>query len=233
MIIDPNITKVIIKHVEQHHNDCWLWKGLTGKTGQPIFVYDGREYSARMYSLYMVGKDPSHTKPIPICGTKLCINPDHLLFGDEARFWSKVEKTNDCWNWIGGKNDEGYGKFSVGRGKIHTNAHRYSYELHYSVAPGEMMVCHHCDNTSCVNPQHLYLGTALDNSRDRHKRGRANSPVGSRSSLSKLKEADILSIRNEIPFNGIEEKVNELASLYNVKPGTIYDILRRKRWKHI
>ena len=231
-MVDENITKLFDQKINKTET-CWIWNGLVGTTGQPIFIYKSKEYSARMYSLLINGQDPAHTKPTPICENKLCINPKHLLFGEEARFWSKVNKTENCWIWIGGKNDEGYGKFTIGRGKKHVNAHRYSYELFHKVSPGDMLVCHHCDNTSCVNPQHLYLGTAKDNSNDKVKRGRSNSPVGSRSYLSKLKESDILVIRNAISFDGIEEKANQLAEQYNVKIDCIYDILRRQRWKHV
>jgi len=211
---------------------CWNWTGRFGKSGQPIFTYKSREHSARLYSLSLVGLNAASTKPKVTCGNKSCVNPDHLLFGTEARFWSKVQKTDTCWIWIGGRNDEGYGKFTIESGNT-VGAHRYSYQLKSGSIPDEMMICHKCDNPSCVNFEHLYLGTAKDNSYDRDSRGRANTPVGSRNSLSHLNETAVTDIRNQIPFDEVLVKIQKLANQYGVKEGTILDVLIRRSWQHI
>lgn len=87
----------------------------------------------------------------------------------EQRFWSKVDKTGQCWIWTAAKN-KGYGIFSIG--KKNKFAHRVSYELFYKSSIDGILICHKCDNPSCVNPQHLFLGTHHDNTMDAMAKGR-------------------------------------------------------------
>jgi hypothetical protein len=82
----------------------------------------------------------------------------------EKRFWAKVEKTTDCWTWKGAKKSKGYGELNI-RHYPH-DAHRISWELANGPIPEKMWVLHRCDNPSCVNPNHLWLGTVLENNRD-------------------------------------------------------------------
>jgi hypothetical protein len=91
-----------------------------------------------------------------------------------ARFWEKVEKTGGCWRWTGGTNNKGYGIFCwKGKGQNRMEgAHRVSYFLAHGVWPGEKLVCHTCDNPSCVRPEHLFLGTNSENLRDMVSKGR-------------------------------------------------------------
>lgn len=86
------------------------------------------------------------------------------------RFWSKVAKGDGCWEWIGAKIPKGYGRF-YWRGKPRY-AHRVSLELAGVIVPDDKMVLHSCDNPSCVNPQHLSVGTGFDNMRDAAAKGR-------------------------------------------------------------
>lgn len=92
------------------------------------------------------------------------------------RFWERTEtKENGCIEWSGGKFPSGYGvcQMTVVGGKDRI-AHRISWRLAHGNIPDGMYVCHKCDNRLCVNPEHLYLGTALENNRDREIRKRGN-----------------------------------------------------------
>lgn len=81
-----------------------------------------------------------------------------------------------CWEWLGGLAHNGYGQIGLAKGAgSPIRAHRYSYELHFGAISEGLLVLHRCDNRSCVNPTHLWLGTVTDNARDAWKKGRGVS----------------------------------------------------------
>lgn len=152
----------------------------------------------------------------------------------EERFWEKVKKAgpDECWEWQAAKQHGGYGFFGIAGKSI--KAHRFSWELANGPIPkGEgyhgTCVCHKCDNPSCVNPNHLFLGTNKDNADDRDAKGRckAKGPLGERSGRSKLKAEQVVAIRND------GRKVTEIARAYGVGHATIHRILNRICWAHI
>jgi len=87
-----------------------------------------------------------------------------------------VDKKTGCWNWIASKTIEGYGLFRFMNRMV--RSHRFSWELYNGKIPLGKLVCHSCDNTSCVNPEHLWLGTDKDNAKDKVKKNRQWRPTG-------------------------------------------------------
>jgi predicted XRE-type DNA-binding protein len=88
------------------------------------------------------------------------------------RFLYYVKKNNGCWEWMGFKMPNGYGKFGLSKTGKKILAHRYSYKIHKGEIPDDLVVMHSCDNPGCVNPDHLSLGTIQDNTDDMIKKGR-------------------------------------------------------------
>jgi len=139
-------------------------------------------------------------------------------------FWNKVKKTDNCWEWQGFCNPEGYGMFSY-QGK-NWLAHRFS--LSQTVNIDGAIVCHHCDNPKCVNPSHLYAGTKQSNSDDAKRRNRLWSAPGSSNPYAKLTEQEVLDIR-QLPFS---LAVNKYVP--KVSKGHICKIKYSKSgWQHI
>jgi hypothetical protein len=94
------------------------------------------------------------------------------------RFWSKVDIAPGCWNWIAGTTGAGYGRYKLASGRS-VSAHRFIFSVLMGAIPPNLLVCHRCDNPRCVNPLHLFLGTARDNAMDMVAKGRnANGTEG-------------------------------------------------------
>lgn len=147
----------------------------------------------------------------------------------EQRFWMKVKKgdIDACWEWIGAKDTRGYGRMIV-KGK-NDGSNRIAWQIFYGEIPPHMEICHKCDNTSCVNPNHLFLGTHQDNENDKRDKGRTIK--GSKHGRAKLTEKDVLVIRGLYEKGNILQ--NELAQMFNVSIATISLIINSKHWKHI
>jgi len=147
----------------------------------------------------------------------------------EEKFWTFVNKKgiNDCWNWKGNHFKQGYGRMyhhSTKEGK----AHRLSYMINTGEIPEGALVCHTCNNKSCVNPKHLYVGTNDDNMRDL-----ANSGIlkGEKNPASKLTVFEVLRIRRIYAKRG--KNTYELSKQYNVSQILISQIIRGVSWKHV
>ena len=154
------------------------------------------------------------------------VSPRHL----KQRLMNGIEIGRDgCWNWKRHLNNKGYGKLTI-RGKG-AYVHRLSYELFVGTIPDGMFVCHHCDNSACVNPSHLFIGTQFDNMRDCANKERirvsAVSMPGEENPASKLTQGDVCKIRERL---AIGETQRVLAVDYSVSQATISDINTGRAW---
>ncbi len=142
----------------------------------------------------------------------------------EIRFWKnvKIKNPEECWEWVGHKRPDGYGTI----GNI--RAHRLSYIIHFGSIPDNYEICHHCDNPGCVNPNHLFAGTRLENEHDKVNKKRHT--FGSKNNKAKLTEQEVIEIR-EIAKTGI--RAGELATRYSVTKNTIFRALHRWTWKEV
>lgn len=147
-----------------------------------------------------------------------------------VKFWSKVNKApglgpnGDCWEWVGTMNTRfGYGQFFYRGSNWRVN--RLSWTLYNNTTiPDGLHVCHSCDNTKCVNPNHLWLGTHQDNMNDKIQKGRSKNYAH----LTK-KDADL--VRKS--FRESKQPLAVLARQFNVSKGVISGILNNKTHKDI
>lgn len=146
------------------------------------------------------------------------------------RFESKVDRSdiNGCHVWTGGHSNFGHGLIHLD-GKRRIGAHVFAYLHFVGPIPEGLFVCHRCDNPPCVRPDHLFVGTAADNNRDRANKGRSNPAVGERSGHAKLTWDGVAAIRERYAHGGIRYK--DLAAQYGVDEGTIKSVIQAKSWR--
>lgn len=142
------------------------------------------------------------------------------------------EPNSGCWLWMACINAYGYGQITRGeRSAGSMLAHRASWELHHGVAPpADKMVCHHCNTRACVNPSHLFIGTAADNSQDCSRKGRVNKTVKARGEQhvkAKLTNHDVIMIRQAA---GGAATIGER---FSVSKTTVKSVRKRKTWGHV
>jgi len=173
---------------------------------------------------------------------------------DLKRFWAKVDKNGPipphrpelgpCWIWTANKIKGGYGQFWLhGTMKL---AHRVSLMIKDVALADGLLGCHKCDNISCVNPDHLFAGTPIENVMDREAKGRnkpqrgdkngarihiENMSRGESHGLSKLTEAQVVEIRAIDKAGSLSRR--KIAKQFGVDPALIGRIARREIWKHI
>jgi hypothetical protein len=133
----------------------------------------------------------------------------------------------ECIEWQGAKDANGYGRLTIQQVQLY--AHRWTWEQAFGAVPEGLCVCHTCDNPSCINLDHLWLGTHAENMADakRKHRSRGGGAHGEAQHLAKLTEADVRDIRTS------SETQVELARRYGVSQGTISNVILRKTWRHV
>ena len=147
----------------------------------------------------------------------------------EERFWEKVNRTNSCWLWIG-QNSNTYGRLEthVPVRRIYL-AHRLSWTIHFGEIPKNLHVLHRCDNTICVNPKHLFLGTQRDNNADKIDKGR--NAKGNKFPHAKLNPIAVRRIRKAYATGKVTQTA--LATKYGVAISQINGVVNGKTWRHI
>jgi hypothetical protein len=142
-------------------------------------------------------------------------------------FEEKVIRKEGCWGWKSFVTSSGYG--SLGSRKNLVNAHRISWIIHNGSIPDNLWVLHKCNNPICTNPDHLYIGTPKDNTRDMILSGRAvynqQSSKNAKLTLDQAKEIKLLLATTEL-------SQYEIAKKFNVGRGTVQDIKRNKMWRN-
>lgn len=146
------------------------------------------------------------------------------------RFWPKVQKAgpDECWLWTAALDAQGYGVFNIGKNKI-VHASRISWVLCNGAIADGLFVCHKCDNPKCVNPGHLFLGTAKQNSDDKISKGRL--PLGEQLHNSKLTKEKVSEIKEKYKSGTFTQR--KLAEIYGVHSVTISKVILGKLWRHI
>lgn len=145
----------------------------------------------------------------------------------KLKLHGKIQNANGCWEWKGFRLKTGYGKFSYKRKSY--LAHRISWYLFNGPIPDYLCVCHKCDNPPCINPEHLFLGTQVDNIQDMIKKNRRDFK-GENAPYRKLSSNQVLKIR-ELIQNGVKQK--EICRIFDITQGHVASIKYRRCWKEL
>ncbi len=147
----------------------------------------------------------------------------HLRRSWLERFWARVDigpGENDCWYWRGATTAARYGILSINRQLV--RAHRVSYLLANGSISADRYCLHRCDEPCCVNPKHLWIGTARDNARDMTEKRRGSN--------KKLNADIVRAIRHD---HAAGVSFRELAMRHSVSPSTIFAVTSRRTWCHV
>lgn len=129
-----------------------------------------------------------------------------------------------CWKFIGCITPRGYGAVQLRGSKV--GAHRAMWQAVNGQIPSGMLICHRCDVPDCINPDHLFLGTSLDNNRDRAQKGRSHRPKGELNVMAKLSDQQVMEAMQRYSRC---ETAAQIAASMNVSPATISSWVRKLR----
>lgn len=157
--------------------------------------------------------------------------PDWAHMPLAERFWTRVDKTSGCWLWTGGANAAGYGSMRVSG--VRRQASWVSWFLAHDEAPADgLYVCHRCDNPRCVRPDHLFLGSPIDNMVDMESKGRSRRPrlPGVANGRALLTLADVQFIRS-FAYARHYGMRRDLARRFGVHVRTIGMVWAGRTWR--
>jgi hypothetical protein len=231
----------LLRTVKPNTEECLNWPYRLNSEGRGIFKR-GREWEVHRlaYEIELGRPIPPRQFVVQTCGNLTCFRPSHLHsspFEIEVLREKTKDPGDDCIDWPFHKDKKGRGyvwvKLPTGaphrRGKKRIAA-RVAYEEGKGLIPPGKLICHTCDNPSCINPNHLYPGTVRDNNRDCNMRERRNQCVGERHPNHKLTDEEareIYRLRSE------GRKLRELAEQFKVSKGLISQYFRGKKRRHL
>lgn len=149
---------------------------------------------------------------------------------DNKRFWSKVlvGDVDKCWEWKPNTNANPYGRFVMGGKEM--GAHRAAWLFAYGKIGSNLCVLHKCDNTICVNPKHLFLGTYADNIRDCIQKGRWVERTGELNPYARLTDDQVQQMRQL--FNS-GKLIKDIAAMFGCSQSNAGNIVNHRAWKHL
>jgi hypothetical protein len=220
---------------------CLPWKGTIGRNGWGIFHFGARGHiriQRAAWIIYRLGDIPDGFNVAPICGNKLCVAESHLrLFVKGSSILSRKERLErlskrsgigECVNFTGSVDKHGYGKFDK------TLAHRAAWEINRGPIPPGLFVLHQCDNPSCVNVNHLFLGTQGDNVKDMMKKGRQRfigAPKGHIGAGRKISSEQALLVRSA--YSSGEVTMHQIALVLGVHESVISRLVNARQYAQI
>jgi len=141
----------------------------------------------------------------------------------------EIREGSDCHWWTGALMASGYGSFRINNDRTQFS-HRFAYERAFGEIPKGLLICHHCDNKLCVNPDHLFAGTQKDNMDDMYAKGRGHKARGEKNGLAKLSDEKVLEIKKMLLAGKSQTAISEI---YDVSQRTIYGIKTGAIWTHV
>lgn len=235
MFTEDEVFQRIHDKIYRHNDGCWIWTGGVDNNGRPKMYMNfteegGRRQQSILPHKFLYTREFGESKARyydNTCGTPRCVNPEHHTPRMPASRITKdsvVDEKSGCWNWAGGLTDSGYGRITKG-GRT-SLAHRISYEHFNGAIPKGLYVCHKCNNRRCVNPDHLYLGTHADNTRDMLAAG--NQSRGEKNGQSILTQEHVVKIKDMIKSGVIPYR--KIGLEFGVSRSAIKDIASGRTW---